>query len=159
VRSKRKLLAAACSVVLAGSCALGATAAGANAYAKQMKAVGHELSPSLLSLSTATGISLHYPVQPNAAKRVVAILVATHAKLRDVATKLRAIAAPRAVAAEHTKLVTGIEQLAKELEPVIARERAGYLVAAAHLLELPAVEKVSLALAALAKHGYRVVAA
>jgi hypothetical protein len=158
VKRMRRALAASGAAVVAVACAAAGSAGSLadSTYERQMKSVGKELSASLLTLPTATGIALRYPVEPTAARDAAAVLTRGQVKLHNVTSRLKTIRPPVAVATEHAKLVQATVELASEIKPVIAKLHQGYLIAASKLLSLPGLKKISDAVAVLDKRGYRI---
>jgi hypothetical protein len=144
------------ALVAVAASATAAQAAVGGTYATQLTASVGELTSSLNDLGAVTGMSIQYPVKPSTARRAATRLAGADAKLRHVAKTLAAMHPPAAVRADHARLVKGVDALEHQVRPVLARLRAGYLVAAARLPNLPAVSTVGAALTALRKHGYHV---
>ena len=136
--------------------AAAARAAAQDTYAQQLTAAGRQLSASLEGLGAVTGMSIEYPVKPDAARRAAVRLAAVQTKLRTLAKTLAAIKPPAAVAAPHARLAKSVALLAAQVTPVLRQLRNGYLVAAAKLPSLPAAAAVGAAVTSLRKHGYRV---
>jgi hypothetical protein len=141
-----------------GSADVAVTAGGPSksGYVKRMSPVAKTLTAALASLETVTGISLAYPPPPTAARRAGTILTATESNLQLASKQLKKIQPPPDAATQHARLVKGTTELAAELEPIITKMKAGYLVVASRLLSLKGAVTISDALSGLNRHGYRI---
>jgi hypothetical protein len=123
-------------------------------YAAGVHRAGGQISTSLGSLVRVVRISLHYPTAPGEALQCASILNRTVARLEAAQTELRSLHPPRAARPGHARLVAGTAALARELRPLIAKLRNGYLVATAKVLSLPAVATIESAAKKLKAAGY-----
>jgi hypothetical protein len=115
------------------------------AYVSRMKAIGRSLSTSLNSLGSAT----------TAAKAAVA-LTSVQSDLRKAADRIESITPPVAVTAQHAQLAKAVSDFADELDPVIAKLRAGKITALQTVPTLKGLREIQAASTAIANKGYRI---
>jgi hypothetical protein len=126
------------------------------AYQRELRPAGAELSRVLRTLPSLAAASIKYPPKPTAARTAAAALVKARAQLRDAAGRIADAAPPAAVSREHAALGRAVRRLDGELAPLIAKLKQGYLVVAGRLRSLPGARDVDRALAALRSKGYRI---
>jgi hypothetical protein len=127
-----------------------------DAYSSQIVVSAHQLTASLEGLGAVAGMSIEYPIKPATGRRAAAKLALVEATLRQTGKTLAAMHPPARVRAQHVRLATAVVALGNAVAPILARVRAGYLVAAAQLPNLRAAARVGEALTALQKAGYHV---
>jgi hypothetical protein len=126
------------------------TAAAANplpkaAYVNKMKAIGRSLSTSLNSLGAAT----------TASKAAVA-LTAVQTDLRKAADRIESITPPEPIKAQHAQLAKAVRDFADELDPVIAKLKAGTFTALQTVPSLKGLQEIQTASTAIAGKGYKI---
>jgi len=115
------------------------------AYVTRMKAIGRSLSTSLSSLGSAT----------TAAKAAVA-LTSVQTDLRKAADRIESITPPEPIKAQHAQLAKAVRDFADELDPVIAKLKAGTIAALQTVPTLRGLQEIQSASTAIASKGYKI---
>jgi hypothetical protein len=115
------------------------------AYVNKMKAIGRSLSTSLSSLGAAT----------TAAKAAVA-LAAVQTDLRQAADRIESITPPEQIKTQHAQLAKAVRDFADELDPVIAKLKAGAMTALQTVPTLKGLQEIQTASTAIANKGYKI---
>jgi ABC-type glycerol-3-phosphate transport system substrate-binding protein len=113
-------------------------------YARRMKAIGTDLTNSING------------VNPSTAAEAATSLVKVQADLRAAQRELAAMTPPADVVIAHRNLTAAVGEFADELDPVIAKLRAGKLAALQTVGQLAALQKIGTATAAIAAAGYNI---
>src|SRR5262249_9091832 len=114
-------------------------------YVNRMKAIGRSLSTSLNSLGSAT----------TAAKAAVA-LTSVQTDLRKAADRIESITPPEPIKAQHAQLAKAVRDSADELDPVIAKLKAGTIAALQTVPTLRGLQEIQTASTAIASKGYKI---
>ena len=114
-------------------------------YVNKMKSIGQSLSTSLNSLGAAT----------TAAKAAVA-LTSVQTDLRKAADRIESITPPEQVKTEHAQLAKAVRDFADELDPVIAKLKAGTMTALQTVPTLKGLQEIQTASTAIASKGYKI---
>jgi hypothetical protein len=122
-----------------------ATPLAKGAYVTRMKAIGRSLSTSLNTLGSAT----------TAAKAAVA-LTAVQTDLRKAADRIQSITPPEPIKAQHAQLAKAVRDFADELDPVIAKLKAGTITALQSVPTLKGLQEIQTASTAIANKGYKI---
>jgi len=146
----RRVYAVRFALVLTASAALlagcgGSRARPAPAYVKEVDAVASGLGSLTNTLYT-----------PTDAASAAAELATVQAAFRKAAAQLAAITPPRAVAAYHVRLIEALDELANGVSPLIAKLKAGDLVAIDPASLLKGSSDARAAIAAITKAGYKI---
>jgi hypothetical protein len=115
------------------------------AYVNKMKAIGRSLSTSLNSLGAAT----------TAAKAAVA-LTTVQTDLRKAADRIESITPPQTIKTQHAQLAKAVRDFADELDPVIAKLKAGTMTALQTVPTLKGLQEIQNASTAIATKGYKI---
>jgi len=115
------------------------------AYDKQMTAIGKSLGSAFKPVAAA-----------KTAHTAEVALVKVEAKLVAVETELDAITPPTAVKTDQAHLVTAIEELDGELDPVIAKLKTGDLKAINAIDSLKGIKDLTAAVEAIGAAGYNI---
>ena len=116
-----------------------------SAYVNKMKAIGQSLSTSLNSLGSAT----------TAAKAAVA-LTSVQTDLRKAAERIESITPPEPIKKQHEQLAKAVRDFADELDPVIAKLKAGTMTALQTVPTLKGLQEIQTASTAIANKGYKI---
>ena len=113
-------------------------------YARRMVAIGTGLTNSINS------------VNPSTAAEAATSLVKLQGDLRDAQKQLAALTPPADVAIPHRNLTAAVGEFADELAPVIVKLKAGKLAALQTVGQMPALQKIGTATAAITAAGYKI---
>ncbi len=114
------------------------------AYARRMVAIGTGLTNSINSVDSSS------------AAGAATSLVKLQADLRDAQKQLAALTPPTDVTIPHQNLTAAVGEFADELDPVIAKLKAGKLAALQTVGQMAALKKIGTATAAIAAAGYKI---
>jgi len=119
------------------------------AYVAKMRVLGEQLGQQLATIGSAAGAS------PQADARTLKTAIP---KLRAAARKLQSITPPKAVKAQHERLIRGVLEFAQELNGPITQLEGGDLNGLSSILSLPGIRKMEAASKSIVLMGYAIVA-
>jgi hypothetical protein len=118
---------------------------GKAAYDKQMTAIGKSLGAAFEPVAGA-----------KTAHKAEVALVKVQGKLAAVDQELDAITPPSAVKTDQAHLVKAIEELDRELDPVVAKLKSGDLKALGAIDSLKGIKDLTVAVEAISTAGYNI---